>query len=248
MTPRLNLEALARLPAAVRRPDYDFLNLGTGIVHLGIGAFHRAHQAVYTEDAIRFGGGDWGILGVSLRHATVADALAAQNGLYTLETLGLDADYRVVAAIRGSLCALPDGERLQTAIAAPRTHIVTLTVTEKGYCLGSDGALDFLHSDIAHDLLHPDEPNSAIAWLVRGLSLFGHPASRRSCGGGGASRAYGRLSSCHTRRRDRAQVNIASARFGMLEIAVRSWPKVIAVVDGILEATGPSKAPSLACL
>jgi fructuronate reductase len=185
MTPRLNLEALARLPAAVRRPDYDFLNLGTGIVHLGIGAFHRAHQAVYTEDAIRFGGGDWGILGVSLRHATVADALAAQNGLYTLETLGLDADYRVVAAIRGSLCALTDGARLQTAIAAPRTHIVTLTVTEKGYCLGSDGALDFLHSDIAHDLLHPDEPNSAIAWLVRGLATryraHGAPITVVSC-------------------------------------------------------------------
>jgi fructuronate reductase len=185
VTPRLNLEALGRLPAAVRRPDYDFLNLGTGIVHLGIGAFHRAHQAVYTEDAIRLAGGDWGILGVSLRHATVADALAAQNGLYTVETLGLDADYRVVAAIRGSLCALTDGARLQAAIAAPRTHIVTLTVTEKGYCLGPDGALDFSQADIAHDLLHPDEPRSVIAWLVRGLAMrlrtHGAPITVISC-------------------------------------------------------------------
>jgi fructuronate reductase len=183
--PQLNLEALARLPAAVRRPDYDFLNLGTGIVHLGIGAFHRAHQAVFTEDAIRVGGGDWGILGVSLRHATVADALAAQNGLYTVETLDFDANYRVVAAIRGSLCALTDGARLQAAIAAPRTHIVTLTVTEKGYCLGSDGALDLSHTDIAHDLLHPDEPHSAIAWLVRGLATryraHGAPITVVSC-------------------------------------------------------------------
>jgi fructuronate reductase len=185
VTPRLNLETLARLPATVRRPDYDFTNLRTGIVHLGIGAFHRAHQAVYTEDAIRFGGGDWGILGVSLRHATVADALAAQNGLYTVETLGLEADYRVLAAIRGSLCALTDGARLQAAIAAPCTHIVTLTVTEKGYCLGSDGALDFSQADIAHDLLHPDEPNSAIAWLVRGLAMrlrtHGAPITVISC-------------------------------------------------------------------
>jgi fructuronate reductase len=185
VTPHLNIEALARLPAAVRRPDYDFLNLRTGIVHLGIGAFHRAHQAVFTEDAIRVGGGDWGILGVALRHATVADALAAQNGLYTVETLGFDADYRVVAAIRGSLCALTARAPLQAAIAAPRTHIVSLTVTEKGYCLGSDGALDFSHSDIAHDLLHPDEPHSAIAWLVRGLAMrrrtHGAPITVISC-------------------------------------------------------------------
>jgi fructuronate reductase len=185
VTPRLNIEALARLPAAVRRPDYDFLNLGTGIVHLGPGAFHRAHQAVFTEDAIRVGGGDWGILGVSLRHAAVADALAAQNGLYTVETLGFDADYRVVAAIRGSSCAVTDGARLQAAIAAPRTHIVSLTVTEKGYCLGSDDALDFSHSEIAHDLLHPEGPHSAIAWLVRGLAMrhqtHGAPITVISC-------------------------------------------------------------------
>jgi fructuronate reductase len=185
VTPRLSIEALAHLPAAVRRPDYDFLNLGTGIVHLGIGAFHRAHQAVFTEDAIRVGGGDWGILGVSLRHAAAADALAAQDGLYTVESLGFDPDYRVVSAIRGSFCALTDGARLQAAIAAPRTHIVTLTVTEKGYCLGSDGALDFAHADIAHDLLHPDEPRSAIAWLVRGLATryraHGAPITVVSC-------------------------------------------------------------------
>jgi len=182
---RLTLDTLAQMPAAVRRPDYDFLNLKTGIVHLGIGAFHRAHQAIYTEDAIRFGGGDWGIRGVSLRHAAVADALAEQNGLYTVETLASELNYRVVAVIRGSLCAGEDGITLQMALAAPQTHIVTLTITEKGYCLGQEGALDFSHPDIAHDLNHPDQPRTAIAWLVRGLATrhrsHGAPITVVSC-------------------------------------------------------------------
>ena len=170
MTPRLNLEALARLPAAVRRPDYDFLNLGTGIVHLGIGAFHRAHQAVYTEDAMRFGGGDWGILGVSLLHATVPDALAGQAQLYTVEILSDAPRYRVVATIRGSLTATTQGPQVLRAIGSSHTHIVTLTITEKGYCLGTDGELNFEHPEIVHDLNPLSKPHSAIGWLAAGLA------------------------------------------------------------------------------
>ena len=105
MIPRLNLWTLARLPTDVRRPDYDFQHLGVGIVHLGMGAFHRAHQAVFTEDAIRACGGDWGILGASLRRAAASEALAAQDHLYTVETLGSTMEYRVMAAIRASVCA-----------------------------------------------------------------------------------------------------------------------------------------------
>ena len=94
---RLNLQSLAGMPAAVQCPDYDFLNLNIGVVHLGLGAFHRAHQA------LRSRGGDWGILGASLRHADAPSALAAQQQLYTVETLGSASDYRIVAAIRASL-------------------------------------------------------------------------------------------------------------------------------------------------
>src|ERR1700737_2565629 len=101
---RLNRGALARLPANVRRPDYDFQHVGVGIVHLGMGAFHRAHQAIFTEDALS-GGGDWGILGVSLRHPAASEALAAQDQLYTVETLAGSIAYRVVAAVRASLYA-----------------------------------------------------------------------------------------------------------------------------------------------
>jgi fructuronate reductase len=169
VTRRLNLQSLAGMPSAVHRPDYDFLNLSIGVVHLGLGAFHRAHQAVYTEDALRSRGGDWGILGASLRHADAPSALAAQQQLYTVETLGSASDYRIVAAIRASLAATTQRAQLLSALSSPRTHIVTLTVTEKGYCLAMNGDLDVAHAEIAHDLEHPREPSSAIGWLAAGL-------------------------------------------------------------------------------
>ena len=81
MTDRLGMRALARLPEAVRRPAFDPKTLKNGIVHLGIGAFHRAHQAVFTEDAIARQGGEWGIVGASLQRADVPDTLAAQDGI-----------------------------------------------------------------------------------------------------------------------------------------------------------------------
>jgi fructuronate reductase len=166
---RLNREALARLPPKVRRPEYDFEHVGVGIVHLGLGAFHRAHQAVFTEDALS-AGGDWGILGVSLRHPAASEALAAQDHLYTVETLASSVDYRVVAAIRASLCAPTHRGQLREALVSPQTHIVTLTVTEKGYCLGADGALDFTRPEISRDLEFPTEPISAIGWIAHGLA------------------------------------------------------------------------------
>jgi fructuronate reductase len=169
VSPRLNLEALARLPAVVRRPGYDFENLPIGVVHLGLGAFHRAHQAVYTEEALRSSGGDWGILGASLRHADTPDALTRQHQLYTVETLGSLPAHQIVACIRGSLLATLQRAQLRNALGSPRTHIVTLTVTEKGYCLGTDGELNLGNTEIAHDLVHPGEPLSAIGWLAAGL-------------------------------------------------------------------------------
>jgi fructuronate reductase len=183
--PPLNLGTLARLPAAVRRPDYDFQRLAVGIVHLGMGAFHRAHQAVFTEDAIAAAGGGWGILGVSLRHAAAPDMLAAQDQLYTVETLASTVDYRVMAAIRASVWAPAHRAQLRDALASPHTHIVTLTVSEKGYCLGIDGQLDFTRPEISRDLEHPHEPNSAIGWIAHGLAAratqHGGPISVISC-------------------------------------------------------------------
>jgi len=185
VTLRLNLQTLAGLAPAVRRPDYDFLNLSVGVVHLGLGAFHRAHQALYTEDAVRSQGGDWGILGASLRHADVPSALAAQQQLYTVETLGSLSGYRIVAAVRASLTATTQRAQLLSALSSSRTHIVTLTVTEKGYCLAMNGDLDVANAEIAHDLAAPKEPSSAIGWLAAGLEeryqSHRHPLTIISC-------------------------------------------------------------------
>jgi fructuronate reductase len=167
MTARL--DAAARLSAAVRRPAFDPARLECGIVHLGIGAFHRAHQAVFTEDAIEAKGGAWGIIGASLQRPDVPDALSRQDCLYAVETLGAAPSYRVIGAIRQALFAPRDRETLLTALASAATRAVTLTVSEKGYCLTAGGELDFSHPDIAADLANPDTPDSMIGWLAQAL-------------------------------------------------------------------------------
>jgi fructuronate reductase len=166
---RLDAAALAAVPASVRRPAFDRANLKAGIVHLGIGAFHRAHQAVFTEDAIIKSGGNWGIIGASLQRPDVPDALAAQDCLYTVETLDRAASYRVMGVLKQALFAPRDAATLAAALATSSTHAVTLTLSEKGYCLDAGGALDLAHPDIAADLASPGSPRSAIGWLALGL-------------------------------------------------------------------------------
>jgi fructuronate reductase len=170
MSERFGARALPGLPQSVHRPGFDPASLKSGIVHLGIGAFHRAHQAVFTQDAIAHHGGDWGIVGASLQRADVADALKAQGCLYTVESLGAKASYQVMGVIREALFAPRDRVRLLEALTAPKTHVVTLTLSEKGYCLSADGALDFSHPDIAADLANPQAPRSAIGWLALALA------------------------------------------------------------------------------
>ncbi len=174
---RLNLASLAAVPARVQRPDYNVAGLKCGIVHLGLGAFHRAHQAVFTEDAISHSGGDWGIIGVSMRKPDVADALNEQDGLYTVETLRADPGYRVIGTIRRALCLPHATDGVLGAIAHPDTHVITLTVTENGYCL-TNGEIDLSHADIQHDVREPDAPRSAVGTVLAGLA-------RRHARGGG---------------------------------------------------------------
>jgi len=172
---RLSEATLAHAPADIVRPTYDRADLRAGIVHLGLGAFHRAHQAVFTEDAIAVAGGDWGIAGVSLRHGAIRDALVPQDLLYAVEILG--GPVRVIGALTAALVA-PEAPAAVTAVlTSPATHIVTLTITEAGYALTAAGELDFSHPDIAHDLA-ADIPRSAIGWLTHGL------AERRRAGAG----------------------------------------------------------------
>lgn len=140
---RLGPETLDRLDPAVARPGYDRAAQAIGIVHFGIGAFHRAHQAWYTDRAMAAGDRDWAVLGVSLRSAGVADQLNPQGGLYTVTERSAHGDATLlIGAVRGVSVAAQDRAGVIAAIAAPTTRIVSLTVTEKGYCRAADGSLD----------------------------------------------------------------------------------------------------------
>lgn len=142
----------------------------TGIVHLGLGAFFRAFGCVYVADAMQAAGGDWGIVGVSLRSPDTRDALKPQDWAYTSVTLTPDGPQtRVIDVLNDVLVAPEDPQAVLDAMCDPGVRIVSLTVTEKGYCHNpATGALNMGHPDILYDLTH-NLPRSAPGYLVRAL-------------------------------------------------------------------------------
>lgn len=178
MRHKLNNAGLTRLPIDVGRPRYDRTRLRPGIVHLGIGAFHRAHQACVTDMALAADGDlRWGIIGVSLRSPATRDALAPQDGLYAVSLRDTDAtgtsqeSLSVVGAVIRVLVAPENPEAVLAQIAHPDTRIISLTITEKGYCHEpATGCLRREDPDIAHDLASRTYPRSAIGILAHGLA------------------------------------------------------------------------------
>jgi fructuronate reductase len=166
-TRRLSELSLASLRPPVIRPAYEPSRTRIGIVHIGAGAFHRAHQAVYIDDLLA-DRPDWAICGVSLHSGEVSNALTPQDGLYTLLLLGQQTQLRVIGSIRELLCAREEQEAVLARLSDPAVRLVTLTITEKGYCLSGQD-LDLAHPDIAHDLAAPETPRSAIGYIVAGL-------------------------------------------------------------------------------
>ena len=167
MNDRLSAATLSRVTVA--KPGYNRRMLRPRIVHLGLGAFFRAHGAVYTEDAE----GDWGIVGVSLQRPDQRDRLAPQDCLYTtLERDGAGTRARVIGSVLSVLVAPEDPAAVVAVLAAPMTSIVSLTVTEKGYCHDpATGRLNSSHPDIVYDLAHPNAPRSAVGFIVAGLAV-----------------------------------------------------------------------------
>lgn len=168
---RLNDAALKGLPAEVAVPGYDRAQVKAGVVHLGIGAFHRAHQAVVFDDALKSGDLRWGVLGASLRSPGVRDQLNPQDGLYTLVVRdGAEEHLRVIGAGRGVLVGPEDPAALVAAMADADVHIVTLTVTEKGYRLDpATGDLLLDDPDVAADLVDIASPRTAPGFIVAAL-------------------------------------------------------------------------------
>jgi fructuronate reductase len=177
--PRLHPDNLPQLPADVERPRYLRDALQAGIVHLGVGAFHRAHIAVVNEAALHASGDlRWGTVGVSLRAADTRDALRPQAGLYTLALRDAAADgsprevLQVVGNLLEVLVAPEDPQAVLARIAHPDTRIVSLTITEKGYHHDpATGALRLDAPDIAHDLAHPEAPRTMPGFVVHALAL-----------------------------------------------------------------------------
>lgn len=168
---RLNDAALPGLPADVALPVYDRSTVKTGVVHLGIGAFHRAHQAVVFDDALASGDLRWGVLGASLRSPGVRDQLNPQDGLYTLVVRDGSGDtLRVIGAGQGVLVGPEDPAALVAAMVDAGVHIVTLTVTEKGYRLDpATGALLTGDPEVAADIADIGSPRTAPGFIVAAL-------------------------------------------------------------------------------
>jgi fructuronate reductase len=144
-----------------------------GVVHLGIGAFHRAHQAVYTEDAaLATGDTGWGICGVTQRSASVLDQLGPQDGLYGILQKDADtpASLRITGIVREVLDGPTQGDDVLGRLADPAVTVVTSTVTEKGYRRGPDGRLDLTDPVVRADV-DGAAPASTVGRLVRGLQL-----------------------------------------------------------------------------
>ena len=140
---RLSPTNLLRVSPDVTRFAYDRTTQKTGIVHFGVGAFHRAHQAWYTDACMNAGERDWMIAGVSLRSPAAADRLNPQDGLYSLtERSGRDTSTRIVGAVGEVLLAARGAAAIVDRLAAPGCRIASFTVTEKGYCRREDGSLD----------------------------------------------------------------------------------------------------------
>lgn len=145
---RLSAATQHLLPAAVERAGYAREQQRVGIIHLGLGGFHRAHQAWYTDRAMDAGDRDWAICGVTMISHDLADRMAAQDGLYVVgQRSGDERRLRLVASIRETLAASQAPERVLQRLAAPDTHLVSLTITERGYCRAADGGLDEAAAD-----------------------------------------------------------------------------------------------------
>jgi len=168
---RLNKDVLGSLPAEVTVPAYDRETVKVGIVHLGIGAFHRAHQAVFTDDVLAGGATEWGFSSADLLGPDVRDKLAPQDTLYSVASLSGDGmRVRVVGSIKEILVGPEDPEALIRRMCDPAVRIVSITVTEKGYCHDpASGDLNMAHPGIAADLKTPGRPTTIVGYLVEAL-------------------------------------------------------------------------------
>lgn len=162
---QLSEQALSDLEG-VLRPSYDRDEVRPGVLHIGVGNFHRGHQAIYFDDLLATDP-RWGIVGVSMRSKGTSDRMAPQDYLYTVcEKQGSESRLRVVGSILDLLVLSESRQEILNLSANSEISCITLTVTENGYCHSNSGDLNWQHREIAHDLENPDSPISVPGLLV----------------------------------------------------------------------------------
>jgi fructuronate reductase len=175
--PRLGIATLDRLPPAIA-PRHDPRLARAGIIHLGVGNFHRAHQAVYADAALAAGEAGWAVCGINLRSREIVDRLSAQDGLYTLLVRGEGPQTRarIVGALRETIAFPVQPQRAIERFADPAIRIVTMTITEKGYVDGSGGAIALLLDGLARRTANGAGPLTLLS--CDNLSLNGNALRR----------------------------------------------------------------------
>jgi fructuronate reductase/mannitol 2-dehydrogenase len=201
----LSDRTLPDLPPDVSVPTYDRAALRPGIVHIGVGGFHRAHQAVYLDELARRGHTGWGVLGVGLHSRAIGEVLQAQDRLYTVVERAADGDRAtVIGSLTGYLYAPDDPEAVLAALADEGTRVVSLTITGTGYRIDPhSGEFDADDPHVARDLEDPGAPATVFGYLVEALHR------RRQAG-----RAPFTVLSC-----DNMQSNGAAARTAVVSFA-----------------------------
>lgn len=237
---KLSLENLAQLPNEILKPSYKRDALSAGIVHIGLGNFHRAHQAWYLHRLMQQGHAhDWAIIGAGVRPADAVQRarMLEQDCLTTLIELdpsGKSAE--VTGAMIGFVDVAEDNAPLIAQMADPAIRIVALTVTEGGYYVAPDGSFDAAHADIQHDAANPNTPRTAFGAIIAALSL------RHTSGAGPFA-----CQSC-----DNLQGNGDILRRTVLGLANMTDPQLAtwiddnatfpnSMVDCIVPATGPNE-------
>jgi mannitol 2-dehydrogenase len=171
----LSNQVLAALPANIGVPSYDRTRLKTGIVHVGVGGFHRSHQGFYTDNYMsQTGDLQWGICGVGLREhdRKMQQLLAKQDYLYSLlvKQPSGEASVQVIGCMTDFLLGCDDAEAVIEKMAADDTKIVSLTITEGGYNFNpATGEFDLTHPDVQHDLANPTQPRLVFGFLAAAL-------------------------------------------------------------------------------
>jgi len=235
---RLSRGILADVPRSVRRPQYDREKLTIGMAHIGVGAFHRCHQAEFVDDMLEAQFGPWGVLGVNLKAPRLADLFAPQDCLYS-RTLRQDAraETRIIGALR-QVIDVEDHSSAEAAVGAlgePSIRVATITVTEKGYCLTpSTGALDLDNPALDADLKGAWPPRTLVGLLALALER------RQKSGAAGLT-----LISCDNVPSNGARLSAAVLEFaGRRSAALARWIEKsvtfpCSMVDRIVPATTP---------